>query len=58
MGVVLALMVLTVAAQETAQEKSWVGRTIGRVDRRMNPEIETRFVADHPEVKEIRGKVA
>jgi hypothetical protein len=31
---------------------------IGRVDRRMNPEIEIRFVADHPEVKEIRGKVA
>jgi Helicase conserved C-terminal domain len=31
---------------------------IGRVDRRMNPEIEKRFVADHPEVKEIRGKVA
>ena len=31
---------------------------IGRVDRRMNPEIEARIVADHPELKELRGKVA
>ncbi|MGD0096939.1 MAG: helicase-related protein [Terracidiphilus sp.] len=30
---------------------------IGRVDRRMNPEIEVRLVADHPEVKQDRGKV-
>jgi superfamily II DNA or RNA helicase len=31
---------------------------IGRVDRRMNPELEKRLVADHPEVKESRGKVS
>ena len=31
---------------------------IGRVDRRMNPEIEARIVADHPDQKEIRGTVA
>ena len=31
---------------------------IGRVDRRMNPEREAGLVADHPEVKAIRGKVA
>jgi hypothetical protein len=31
---------------------------IGRVDRRMNQDIERRIVADHPEQKEIRGKVA
>jgi superfamily II DNA or RNA helicase len=31
---------------------------IGRVDRRMNPEIETQLVHDHPEVKESRGKVS
>ena len=31
---------------------------IGRVDRRMNPEIEARLVADHPEVKDQRGKIA
>lgn len=30
---------------------------IGRVDRRMNPEIEARLVADHPEVASLRGKV-
>jgi superfamily II DNA/RNA helicase len=30
---------------------------IGRVDRRMNPEIEKRLVADHPEVAPSRGKV-
>ena len=31
---------------------------IGRVDRRMNPEVEERLVADHPEVAAVRGKVA
>jgi hypothetical protein len=31
---------------------------IGRVDRRMNPEIETRLISDHPEVKGSRGKVS
>ncbi|HAM49929.1 MAG TPA: helicase [Nitrospiraceae bacterium] len=31
---------------------------IGRVDRRLNPEIEQKLIADHPEVKEIRGTVA
>ncbi|MBI4192834.1 MAG: SWF/SNF helicase family protein [Betaproteobacteria bacterium] len=31
---------------------------IGRVDRRMNPEIEKRLVADHPEVASSRGKVS
>ena len=31
---------------------------IGRVDRRMNPEIEARLVADHPELKGLRGRVA
>lgn len=30
---------------------------IGRVDRRMNPEIEKKILADHPEQKDIRGKV-
>ena len=30
---------------------------IGRVDRRMNPEVENRLVADHPEVTASRGKV-
>lgn len=30
---------------------------IGRVDRRMNPEIEKQLVADHPEVVSSRGKV-
>jgi superfamily II DNA or RNA helicase len=30
---------------------------IGRVDRRMNPEIEQRLIADHPEVATSRGKV-
>lgn len=30
---------------------------IGRVDRRMNPDIEKRLVKDHPEVKAIRGTV-
>jgi hypothetical protein len=31
---------------------------IGRVDRRMNAEIEDRLVSDHPEVKSSRGKVS
>ncbi len=31
---------------------------IGRVDRRMNPEIEQRLIADHPEIAESRGKVS
>ena len=30
---------------------------IGRVDRRMNPEVEKRLVADHPEMAPSRGKV-
>jgi hypothetical protein len=31
---------------------------IGRVDRRMNPEVEKRLAADHPEVASSRGKVS
>jgi len=31
---------------------------IGRVDRRMDPAIEERIVADHPDQKELRGEVA
>lgn len=31
---------------------------IGRVDRRMNPEVEARLVADHPDQKKLRGKIA
>lgn len=31
---------------------------IGRVDRRMNPEVEKRLVADHPEVASSRGRVS
>ncbi len=31
---------------------------IGRVDRRMNPAVEARLRADHPELAELRGKVA
>lgn len=31
---------------------------IGRVDRRMNPDIEARLLADHPEQRPIRGTVA
>ncbi|MFL5243135.1 MAG: helicase-related protein [Gemmataceae bacterium] len=31
---------------------------IGRVDRRLNPEVEARLVADHPEQAKLRGKVA
>ena len=30
---------------------------IGRVDRRMNPEIEKRLIADHPEAAASRGRV-
>ncbi len=30
---------------------------IGRVDRRLDPSVETQLVADHPEVKDLRGKV-
>ena len=30
---------------------------IGRVDRRMNPEIEKRILAAQPEEKELRGKM-
>ncbi len=31
---------------------------IGRVDRRMDPEIEARIVADHPDQKKLRGETA
>ncbi|MYH56305.1 MAG: helicase [Acidimicrobiia bacterium] len=31
---------------------------IGRVDRRMNPDIEKRLIADHPDTEKDRGKVA
>ena len=31
---------------------------IGRIDRRMNPENEAQIIADHPEQRELRGKVA
>ena len=31
---------------------------IGRVDRRMNPEVEQRLIAEHPEVAGSRGKVS
>ena len=31
---------------------------IGRVDRRMNPEVEQRLLADHPEAASSRGKVS
>jgi len=30
---------------------------IGRVDRRMSPETEAQLVADHPEQKDLRGKI-
>jgi hypothetical protein len=30
---------------------------IGRVDRRMNPEVEKRLIGDHPDVASSRGKV-
>lgn len=35
-----------------------VMQRIGRVDRRMNPDVEERLVADHPEVAPSRGKVS
>jgi superfamily II DNA or RNA helicase len=31
---------------------------IGRVDRRMNPEVEKRLLTDHPEIATSRGKVS
>ena len=31
---------------------------IGRVDRRMDPEIEARIIEDHPEQKKLRGETA
>lgn len=31
---------------------------IGRVDRRLNPDVENRLLADHPELKPLRGQVA
>ena len=31
---------------------------IGRVDRRMNPEVEKQLIADHPEIASSRGKVS
>lgn len=31
---------------------------IGRVDRRMDPEIEARIIADHPDQKKLRGETA
>jgi superfamily II DNA or RNA helicase len=31
---------------------------IGRVDRRMNPDIEAQLIADHPDQKPLRGKIA
>ena len=31
---------------------------IGRVDRRMNPEVEKQLIAEHPEVASSRGKVS
>ena len=31
---------------------------IGRVDRRMNPTVESRIIADHPDQKKLRGKVS
>jgi len=31
---------------------------IGRVDRRMNPAVEARILADHPDQKDLRGNVA
>lgn len=30
---------------------------IGRIDRRMNPEIEEKILADHPEQKKLRGTI-
>jgi hypothetical protein len=31
---------------------------IGRVDRRMTPDIEGKLLADHPDQKDLRGNVA
>lgn len=31
---------------------------IGRVDRRMNPDVETKLLEDHPEQKTLRGEIA
>jgi hypothetical protein len=31
---------------------------IGRVDRRLSPEVEARLVGDHPEQAKLRGQVA
>lgn len=31
---------------------------IGRVDRRLNPEVENRLIEEHPEIKATRGKVS
>ena len=31
---------------------------IGRVDRRLNPDVEKRLTADHPDQAALRGKVA
>ena len=31
---------------------------IGRVDRRLDPEVEKHLIADHPEVSSDRGKIA
>jgi SNF2 family DNA or RNA helicase len=31
---------------------------IGRIDRRMNPNIEEKMIADHPRLKRLRGEVA
>jgi len=31
---------------------------VGRVDRRMNPEVEARLLADHPDQAPLRGRVA
>ena len=30
---------------------------IGRVDRRLNPDIEKQILSDHPKMKKIRGKI-
>ena len=31
---------------------------IGRVDRRMNPQVEEQMLADHPDERPLRGKVS
>ncbi len=30
---------------------------IGRIDRRLNPDIEARIIADHPDQKKVRGEI-